>query len=138
VRIGFPSASVLAATLVMLVMSIVCAPAARSQSKSECIWPEDGSKTSLPESPTVHSDRSRSHAVLRFLGHLAIGAGTEVAVSQVAGGAQKWPSGIVATGAVAGFKEGADAQAGRDTRKQAVWHALTILAGAGIAAAIKH
>jgi hypothetical protein len=37
---------------------------------------------------------------------------------------------VVATGFVAGFKEGADAVAHRDTKKQAIFHALTILAGA--------
>src|SRR5215471_17050944 len=72
--------------------------------------------------------------VLKVVGHLAIGAGTEVAVSQAAGGGKKWPAGLLAAGAVAGFKEGADAQAGRDTKKQAVIHALTIVAGAGAAA----
>jgi len=50
----------------------------------------------------------------------------------------KWYPGIIAGGAVAGFKEGADAEAGRDTKKKAAWHALTILAGAGAVVAFKH
>jgi hypothetical protein len=70
--------------------------------------------------------------------HVSLGAGVEIAVSQVAGGAHKYPAGILAAGLVAGFKEGSDAVAGRDTKKQAAWHAFCILAGAGSAAAVKH
>ena len=74
--------------------------------------------------------------------HLALGAGTEVGISQLAGGPQKYTAGIVATGAVAGWKEGTDAldkdRKTGDTKKQAAWHAFSILAGAGIVAAIRH
>jgi hypothetical protein len=51
-------------------------------------------------------------------------------VSGASGKFSNWPPGVVATGFVAGFKEGADAVAHRDTKKQAIFHALTILAGA--------
>jgi hypothetical protein len=71
-----------------------------------------------------------------ILGHLAIGAGVYSAVSGPID--WKWYPGTIATGAVAGFKESADAIAGRDTKKQAVIHALTILAGAGAVAIAKH
>jgi hypothetical protein len=67
------------------------------------------------------------------LEHLALGSGTEVAVSYAAGGPRKYGAGILAAGLVAGFKEGADAVAKRDTKKEAAFHALTIVAGAGIA-----
>jgi len=77
-------------------------------------------------------------ATAKVAGHLTIGAATEIGVSQAAGGAEHWPAGLLAAGAVAGFKEGSDAVSGRDTRKQAVWHALTIVAGAGISAAAWH
>jgi hypothetical protein len=50
----------------------------------------------------------------------------------------RWYPGIIAAGATAGFKEGADAVADRDSRKMAILHALTILAGAGAVAAFKH
>jgi hypothetical protein len=86
------------------------------------------------QSPAQHVKRN----LLRVVEHVALGAGVEIAVSRTAGGPGKYPAGIVAAGAVAGFKEGADAITGADTKKMAVWHALTILAGAGIAAAVKH
>jgi hypothetical protein len=70
--------------------------------------------------------------------HLALGAGTEIAVSQAAGGSKKYGAGILAAGIVAGFKEGADAVAKRDTKKEAAIHALTILAGAAVAVVVKH
>jgi hypothetical protein len=73
-----------------------------------------------------------------LLEHLAIGAGTEVGISQIAGGAGKYPAGISAAAIVAGFKEGADASSGRDTKKQAAFHAISIVVGAGIAALVKH
>ena len=56
-------------------------------------------------------------------------------ICYTAGGDSKWKAGIAAAGLVAAFKEGADAVAHRDTRKQAAWHAFSILVGAGIAAA---
>jgi hypothetical protein len=77
-------------------------------------------------------------AVLKVAGHLAIGAGTEIAVSRIAGGPQKWPAGLVAAGAVAGFKEGSDALSGADTSGQAATHAATIVLGAVIPILIKH
>lgn len=82
--------------------------------------------------------QSKKHKVLTALEHLALGAGTEVAVSQAAGGPQKYQAGLLASGIVAGFKEGADAVAGRDTKKQAFLHAITIIGGAGIAALAYH
>jgi len=77
-------------------------------------------------------------AIGKLAAHFALGAGTELAVSQAAGGPRKYGAGILAGGAVGAFKEGADAQAGRDSKKKAALHAFTILAGAGIAAAAKH
>jgi len=88
--------------------------------------------------PQTHATPKWKKVLVRVAEHVAIGAGTEVAVSQVAGGARKWPAGLVAAGAVAGFKEGSDAVAGRDTKKQAALHALTIVAGAGAAILAKH
>lgn len=76
--------------------------------------------------------------VVHALEHLAIGAGVEIGVSQAAGGSHKYAAGLIAAGAVAGFKEGSDAVSGRDSKKQAAIHALTILAGAGLAVAVKH
>jgi hypothetical protein len=76
--------------------------------------------------------------LLKVAEHVSIGVGVEIAVSRTAGGPGKYPAGILAAGVVAGFKEGSDAVAGRDTRGQAAWHAFCILAGAGIAAAAKH
>ena len=76
--------------------------------------------------------------LLKVAEHVSIGVGVEIAVSRAAGGPNKYAAGIIAAGAVAGFKEGADAIAGRDTRGQAAWHAATILAGGVIAAAVKH
>lgn len=72
------------------------------------------------------------------LEHLALGAGTEIAISQSAGGANHYPAGLVGAGLVAGFKEGSDAVSGRDSKKMAALHALTIVAGAGIAALVWH
>ena len=65
--------------------------------------------------------------------HLALGAGAELGTSRAAGNFRNWPPGLVAVGLVAGFKEGADAISGRDTKREAIFHALSILAGAGIA-----
>jgi hypothetical protein len=65
-------------------------------------------------------------AALKVAGHLAIGAGTEIAVSRIAGGPQKWPAGLVAAGAVAGFKEGSDALSGADTSGQKETDFLTL------------
>jgi hypothetical protein len=76
--------------------------------------------------------------LLKVAEHVSLGVGVEITVSRVAGGPNKYAAGIVAGGLVAGFKEGSDAVAGRDTKKQAAWHAATILAGAVIAAAAKH
>lgn len=70
--------------------------------------------------------------------HLALGAATEIGVSQLADGPSKYAAGIVAAGVVAGFKEGTDARDKRDTKKQAAWHAFSILAGAGIMAEARH
>jgi len=90
-----------------------------------------------PQTPAMREPHRRA-GFIRFLEHLAIGAGTEVGISQAAGGSQKYTAGLLAAAGVAGFKEGADAWAGRDTKKQAAWHALSIVLGAGIAVAIKH
>jgi hypothetical protein len=82
------------------------------------------------------------HHMKRFLvkaaEHVSLGAGVELGVAYAAGGPKKYGAGILAAGLVATFKESADAIAGRDTKKQAALHALTQLAGAGIAAAINH
>lgn len=67
-----------------------------------------------------------------------LGAGTEVAISQIAGGPKKYAAGVSAAAIVAAFKEGADAEAGRDTPRQAAWHAFSIVLGAGIMAAARH
>ena len=88
--------------------------------------------------PAAHARPKWKKVLIHAAEHVALGAGTEVAVSQVAGGPRKYWAGITAAGIVAGFKEGTDAVAGRDTKKQAAWHALTIMAGAGIAAAARH
>jgi hypothetical protein len=88
---------------------------------------------SIP-SPAQHVKRN----LLRVVEHVALGAGVEIAVSRTAGGPGRYPAGILAAGITAGFKEGADAISGADTKKMATWHALSILAGAGIAAAVKH
>jgi hypothetical protein len=76
-------------------------------------------------------------AALKVAGHLAIGAGTEIAVSRIAGGPQKWPAGLLAAGAVAGFKEGSDALSGADTSGEAATHAATIVLGAVVSILIK-
>jgi hypothetical protein len=81
---------------------------------------------------------AKSHEVRNAFLHLGLGAGVEIGVSQAAGGPQKYGAGLLASGLVAGFKEASDAIAGRDTKKQAIFHALTIVAGAGIAAAAWH
>jgi hypothetical protein len=70
--------------------------------------------------------------------HVSLGAGVEIGIAQAAGGPHKYAAGLLAAGAVAGFKEGADAVAGRDTKKQAIWHAFSVMAGAGIAASVRH
>jgi hypothetical protein len=80
----------------------------------------------------------KAHPALTFIEHLALGAGTEIAVSQVAGGPRKYGAGLLGAGITAGFKEGADWQAGRDTKKKAIRHFLMIALGAGIAAAAWH
>jgi hypothetical protein len=87
---------------------------------------------------SIQSPAQSMRKVLRTVEHLAIGAGVEIGVSQAAGGSRKYAAGLIAAGAVAGFKEGSDAVAGRDTKKMAAIHALTILAGAGFAVAVKH
>jgi hypothetical protein len=85
-------------------------------------------------SPAQHIKRN----LLRIAEHVAIGVGVEIGVSRAAGGPKKYAAGIVAAGAVAAFKEGSDAVCGADSKKMAAIHALTILAGAGIAAATSH
>lgn len=92
---------------------------------------------SLVAIPCQAQPSSKLKKVLTVVEHLALGAGTQLAVSYAAGGPNKWPAGLVAAGIVAGFKEGADAVAKRDTPKQAAIHALTILAGAGVTAAVE-
>lgn len=87
---------------------------------------------------SVCSAQNVKRTLLKIAEHVAVGAGVEIAVSRTAGGPGKYPAGIVAVGLTAGFKEGADAVAGRDSKKMATWHALTILAGAGVAAAASH
>lgn len=76
--------------------------------------------------------------LLTAVEHISLGAGVEIGVSRLAGGPNKYTAGIVAAGLVAGFKEGSDAVAGRDTKKQAACHAFIQIAGAGLAAGIKH
>ena len=90
-------------------------------------------QAALPDAP-----KPKPHKLVRFIGHLAIGAGTEAGISAIAGGPRKWPAGLTAATVVAAFKEGSDAVAGRDTRKQATVHALMIVAGAGIVALAWH
>jgi hypothetical protein len=85
-------------------------------------------------SPAQHIKRN----LLKMVEHISVGTGVEIAVSRTAGGPNKFVAGIVAGGLVAGFKEGADAVAGRDSKKMAAIHALYILAGSGIAAAASH
>jgi hypothetical protein len=89
---------------------------------------------------------ARTHHYKKFFTHLAehlaIGAATEIGISQLAGGPQKYTAGLVAVATVASFKEGTDAldpdKTTGDTKKQAAFHAATILVGAGIMAAIRH
>lgn len=71
---------------------------------------------------------------LAFGEHLALGAGTEAGISYAAGGEAKWPAGLAAAALVAGFKEGADASADRDTKRQAAFHAFSVLLGGVIIA----
>lgn len=70
--------------------------------------------------------------------HLAIGAGTEVGISELAGGSDKYAAGITAAALVAAFKEGTDAAAHKDTKRSAFIDAMEIVFGAGIVAAIRH
>lgn len=76
--------------------------------------------------------------IAKPLEHALLGAGAEISVSQAAGGAQKWQAGLLAAGITAGFKEGADAVAHRDTPKRAALHAVEIVIGAGAAALAWH
>ena len=73
-----------------------------------------------------------------FAGHLALGAAVEPGIAAIAGGRQKYAAGLSAAALVAAFKEASDALAGRDTRKQAAWHAFSVLLGAGIVAGAWH
>lgn len=69
--------------------------------------------------------------------HVSLGAATELGVAHA--GARRhadWAAGLVAVGVVAAAKEGSDAIAGRDTIRQAAWHASMIALGGGIAAAV--
>jgi len=86
----------------------------------------------------AHAGPKWKKVLVRVVEHVSLGAGTEIAVSQTAGGPKKYLAGISAAGIVAVVKEGSDVIAGRDTKKEAAWHALTIVAGAGIAAAARH
>lgn len=70
--------------------------------------------------------------------HLLLGAGCYGALYAIAGSGRQGAVAGSGCALVAGAKEGSDAYAGRDTRKQAVIHAITILAGAGAVAAFKH
>jgi len=88
--------------------------------------------------PQAHAIPKWKKVLVRVAEHVSLGAGTEIAVSQAAGGPKKYLAGISAAGIVAVVKEGSDVVAGRDTKKEAAWHALTIVAGAGIAAAARH
>jgi hypothetical protein len=87
---------------------------------------------------SIQSPAQGMKKILHAVEHLAIGAGVEIGISQAAGGSHKYAAGLIAAGTVGGFKEGSDAVSGRDTKKRAAIHALTILAGAGIAVAVKH
>lgn len=70
--------------------------------------------------------------------HLAIGAGSYAALGALAGPDRRWRVGLSGAALVAGWKEGTDAYNGKDSRKMAIFHALTILGGAGIVAAFWH
>ena len=74
--------------------------------------------------------------LIHFGEHLALGAGTEVAVSLIAGRPHGWAAGLASTAVVAAVKEGTDAYSGRDSKNMAAFHALTILAGAVVAARV--
>lgn len=78
--------------------------------------------------------------LLKVAEHVSLGAGTELGMYEIAGGSsrRRVAVGLSTAALVAGFKESADAVSGADTKKQAAWHAFSILAGAGIAAAVKH
>ena len=80
----------------------------------------------------------RKAEVVRLAEHMAIGAGTEVGISQLAGGSQKVTAGVTASAAVAVAKEGSDYHNKKDSLKMAVIHALEIMAGAGTAVLIRH
>lgn len=82
---------------------------------------------------------ARRRAVVRLAEHLAIGAGSCAAITALDHGAHpRWAPCIATTALVAGFKEGSDANNGQDTRKEAIRHALMILAGGGATAALWH
>ena len=80
----------------------------------------------------------RKAEVARLAEHMAIGAATEVGISQLAGGSQKVAAGVTAAAAVAVAKEGSDYHNKKDSLKMAIIHAIEIVAGAGAAVAIKH
>ena len=82
--------------------------------------------------------QAKPHKLLQVLEHVSFGAGVEIGMSQAAGGPSHVAMGMGSAAIVAGLKEYADYQAGKDTKKQAITHALTIVAGAGIAAGAWH
>lgn len=70
--------------------------------------------------------------------HMALGASIEIAVSNRAGGPQKYQAGLLAASLVASFKEGADVLGHKDTKKSAALDTSEILAGAVAAAGVRH
>lgn len=56
----------------------------------------------------------------------------------IAGPSRRWQAGVSGTAAVAVIKEGGDILNGLDTKGQGLFHALSIMAGAGIVAAFWH
>lgn len=76
--------------------------------------------------------------LLTVIEHVSLGAGTQAAVSYTANAQHpNWQAGLVGVGIMAAVKEGSDVVSGRDTKKQAAVHALTILAGAGVVATVE-
>jgi hypothetical protein len=76
--------------------------------------------------------------LLHAFEHVTLGAGIEIGTSQAAGGANHVAVGMTSTAIVAGLKEYADYQTGKDTFKMTIIHALEVVGGAGIAAGAWH
>lgn len=86
--------------------------------------------------PVVAQRHPHRHALVHFAEHVALGVGVELGISQIAGGGpnRRMAAGLSSAALVAGFKEGSDAISGRDTRREAAWHAFSQMIGAAIAA----